>query len=52
MNTLNISLINDEYHFSGTIPSEELIIDFYSNSIEDGMDQLGDYEFDIIISDS
>ena len=51
MNTLTIELINDEYHFNGFIESEELMIDFYSPTVEDGMEQLSEYDFDIILED-
>ena len=54
-NNLNTLLItpttNDEYHFTGSIPSEELIIDFYAPTIEEGLLVLSDYDFDVILED-
>ena len=52
MNTLLITpTTNDDYHFAGSIPSEELIIDFYAQTVEEGLAELSDYEFDVILED-
>ena len=48
-NMLVIEKTEDGFYFNGYVKEEEMVIDFYSDNVEDGMELLEEYEFDAVL---